>query len=494
MSAARPLPHVAVVGAGIGGLACALRLAGAGYRVTVLERAGTPGGKMRTLPSAVGPVDAGPTVLTMRHVFDDLFRAVGARLSDHVRLQPLPVLARHYWRDGPVLDLTNDPDLNSANIAAAFGAKAASQFQDFAAKARRLFEAFEAPMMRTAAPSQRDLIALTLRDKGLLRDMAPHRSLSSLLAKSFDEPRLAQLFGRYATYVGGSPYRAPALLALIWQAEAAGVWRIEGGMYALARAIEALAIAKGAVFRYGASVERIEPGAPMTITAGPTRVSADAVVFNGDPRALRSGLLGAPLRRAVRASGVAPRSLSANVLAFAAAAKGPDLAHHTVFFGDEPRAEFDALSKGQVAEDSTLYICAQDRGSGPAPPGLERFELIQNAPPLRRSTDLNTGPTLCLTKITQRLARFGLRFDPLPEPEALTQPAGFEALFPASLGALYGRSPAGLTAGLKRPKARSRIPGLYLVGGGAHPGAGVPMATLSAQHAAAAIGRDLPLT
>lgn len=494
MCAARSLPHVAVIGAGIGGLACALRLAGAGYRVTVLERARKPGGKMRTLPSVAGPVDAGPTVLTMRHVFDDLFKSVGARLDDHLRLRPLPILARHYWRDGTMLDLTHDPDQNATNIAQAFGADAARQFRAFADRARRLFDGFDAPMMQAAAPSQRALIAHTLRTPGLLGDMAPHRSLASLLAQSFDEPRLAQLFGRYATYVGGSPYRSPALLALIWQAEAAGVWRVEGGMHSLARAIEALAIAKGAVFRYGADVDRIEAGPPFTVIAGSTRVVADAVVFNGDPRALRTGAFGAPMRRAVRGSAVAPRSLSANVLAFAARATGPELAHHTVLFGDDPRSEFDALARGQVAEDSTLYICAQDRGGGGVRDGPERFELIQNAPPLRTPTDPTTGPEPCLTRITRRLAQFGLRFDPPPGPEALTRPQDFERLFPASLGALYGRSPAGLTAGLKRPTAQSRIPGLYLVGGGAHPGAGVPMATLSARHAAEAIGTDLPLT
>ena len=494
----RPARHVVVVGAGIGGLACALRLACAGVQVTLLERAAQPGGKMRTVASVAGPVDAGPTVLTMRHVFDDLFAAAGTRLEDHVTLRPLRTLARHYWPDGAMLDLMADPQASAANIDAAFGSRSVDQFRSFSDRAKRLFAAFDAPMMQAAQPSSGGLARAVLRRPSLIADMAPHRSLARLLSGSFDDPRLAQLFGRYATYVGGSPYAAPALLALIWQAEAAGVWCVDGGMHQLAVAIEALCRQHGVTFQYGTHVAAIHAGTPLRVETGAAEVTADAIVFNGDPRALTQGLLGKDPHNAIAQSAIEPRSLSANVLAFAATVSGPALAHHTVFFADDAKAEFDALDSGAVDTDSTLYICAQDRGDTETPQGPERLEVIQNAPPLMPGpghADPDAGKRACLNTMETRLARFGVSITPMADTTALTRPAGFEAMFPGSLGSLYGRSPSGmmsgLMSGLMRPTARTRLPGLYLAGGGAHPGAGVPMATLSARHAAEAILADL---
>jgi 1-hydroxycarotenoid 3,4-desaturase len=234
----------------------------------------------------------------------------------------------------------------------------------------------------------------------------------------------------------------------------------------------------------------------VATTAG--RVAAEVVVFNGDPRALHRGLLGDAARAAVPVMAVEPRSLSAWVHAFAATPAvgpdGPDLAYHTVFFGRDPRAEFDALAKGRRPTDATLYVCAQDRAGPERPTGPERFEIILNGAPTgpasgsRPETERDLAQ--CRTQVFDRLAAFGLSFDPLPGPKSLTSPEGFARAFPASRGSLYGRSPHGLTAGLKRPTARTPVPGLYLCGGGAHPGAGVPMATLSALHVAEAIRAD----
>ncbi|MCL3883090.1 1-hydroxycarotenoid 3,4-desaturase CrtD [Marivita sp. GX14005] len=482
---------IVIVGAGIGGLAAALRLAYAGCDVTVLERHATPGGKLRTTPSSAGPVDAGPTVLTLRPVFEALFADVGERLEDHLTLQADAVLARHYWPDGTGLDLCADHAQSAANVEVAFGARARSDFLAFSARAKRLFEGFDAPVMQ--APSLR-LSALTrhaLRNPALALSAAPMRTLAGLLRNAFSEPRLAQLFGRYATYVGGSPYAAPALLALIWHAERSGVWRIEGGMHRLASVLEALAKARGAVFHYGAHVTGIgwESDRPARVTTSAGTVPARTVLFNGDPNALLAGALGKRAMAAVPPKAAQPRSLSANVLSFAARVEGPPLAHHTVFFSADPRAEFDALAKGRMPEDPTLYICAQDRGGGPSPCGIERFEIIANAAP-----GTKTDKTLCRQIILTTLRRFGLSLHPAPGEDHLTTPEMFDTLSPHSRGSLYGRSPQGMMAAFARPAARSRLPGLYLVGGSAHPGAGLPMATLSARHAAEAILTDLTST
>ncbi len=482
-----------IIGAGIGGLAAALRLAHAGNAVTVLERHSTPGGKLRTLPSGLGPVDAGPTVLTLRPVFEALFHDVGESLSDHLTLHPQEILARHYWPCGTMLDLDADPDRSAANVEAAFGSRARADFLRFSARARRLFEGFDAPMMQAAEPSLATLAGHVMRAPRLALAMSPARTLAQSLRSSFREPRLAQLFGRYATYVGGSPYAAPALLGLIWHAESRGVWCIEGGMHRLAAVIEQLARARGAEFHYGAHVTGLgyDAGRVTSVQTETGSYPASAVLFNGDPNALRAGALGDVARRSVAAKATAPRSLSANVMAFAAKVSGPPLAHHTVFFAADPHAEFRALERGERPCDPSLYICAQDRSGSAAPDGPERFEIIMNAAPaMAARPNSQTEANECQTIILDTLHRFGVTFGPAPGTGTLTTPQMFNQLFPHSHGSLYGRSPHGMMAAFARPTARTRVPGLYLAGGGAHPGAGLPMATLSGRHAAEAILTD----
>ncbi|WP_157937711.1 phytoene desaturase family protein, partial [Oceaniglobus roseus] len=310
--------------------------------------------------------------------------------------------------------------------------------------------------------------------------------------RRFSDPRLRQLSGRSATYVGGNPRLSPALLNLVSHAEARGVWRVRGGMHRLAEALAALFTARGGTLRLSTHARRIERQSGRVravVTADGTRLPCRAALFAGDPRALSQGLLGQGL--ALPDAATEPRSLSALVWAFAATPQGPGLAHHNVFFGADPATEFKPLAQGHLPGDPTVYLCAQDRGTHLAPPALERFETIVNAPPLRGP---GPEPDTCRQLTFQSLARHGLTFSPAPPDSALTTPQHFDALFPASLGSLYGRSPHGLTAALKRPQARTAVPGLYLAGGGAHPGAGVPMATLSGAHAAAAMRKDLAST
>ncbi|PWK61572.1 1-hydroxycarotenoid 3,4-desaturase CrtD [Roseicyclus mahoneyensis] len=483
-----------VIGAGVGGLSAALRLAHAGLAVTVVDMGAGPGGKMRTRDSAAGPIDIGPTVMTLKRIFEKLFVDVGARLSDHVTLIPDEILARHHWRDGSSLDLFHDPEQSAKAVCAFAGPEGERQFRRFSDRAKRLYDAFEGPVMEAARPSLTGLTAHVLKNPGLIPAMAPGRTLAATLAAQFTDPRLRQLFGRYATYVGGSPYRSPAVLSLIWQSEAGGVWRVKGGMNRLAQAMCRLAQDKGAQFRYRAKAARIEQQGDRVIAVhldDGTRLPADLIVFNGDPKSLVEGHLGHGPAAAVPRKGVADRSLSAFVWGFAAEPAGVKLAHHNVFFCADPKREFDDLAAGRMPADGTLYVCAQDRG-GETPTGLERFEIILNGPPGHpsRPEDAYT----CKTRTFDALARMGLRFSPTPDITALTMPGDFDLVFPGSDGSLYGLSPHGMMATFQRPTARTRLRGLYLAGGGAHPGAGIPMACLSGSHAAAAILSDLAST
>lgn len=484
--------HAVIIGAGIAGLAAAIRLAAMGLRVTILEHHTHIGGKIRTTPSAIGPVDAGPTVLTMRHVFDALFETAGTRLDEHVTLIPQPMLARHFWPDGSTLDLFADRARSVEAVRAFGGSALAQEFSAFSQRAGTLFEAFDIPMMQASKPTLAGLARHVLSNPHLLSKMSPLSSLGGLLKAQFSDPRLRQLFGRYATYVGGAPHLSPAVLALIWHAEESGVWVVKGGMHKLAEALGALAESLGVDIRTGAHVERIDiqnGTACGVVLPNGTRLPADLVIAAGDPRALATGALGAHVTQVAANTLTAKRSFSARVHSFAAQVSGPDLAHHNVFFADPGTSEFDDLVAGRIPINPTLYLCAEDRGQGACPQGQERFEMIANAP---ATPDTHSPKDLSQwnQRIMTRMAQFGVRFSPTPGSETVTPPQTFAQMFPASQGALYGQSPHGLMAAFKRPTARTTIPGLYLCGGGAHPGAGVPMATLSAKHLAEAIWND----
>lgn len=484
--------HAVIIGAGIAGLATAIRLSSMGLRVTLLERHAHLGGKIRTTPSAAGPVDAGPTVLTMRHVFDDLFEAAGKRLEDHVHLIPQSTLARHFWSDGSQLDLFANRDESIEAVRAFGGDRLAREFSDFCQRAATLFKAFDAPMMQAAKPTFMALARHVIANPRLIPQMSPLSSLGGLLKKQFSDPRLSQLFGRYATYVGGAPHLSPAVLALIWHAEESGVWVVKGGMHKLAEGMATLATQLGVDLRTRCHVERIDiqggKAAGVVLTDG-TRVAADVVIAAGDPRAMATGMLGAHVRSVAPETLKAKRSFSARVHSFAAQVTGPELLHHNVFFADDAHSEFRDLCADRIPQQPTLYLCAEDRGKATQPDGLERFEMIANAPATSdtiQPEDLETWHQRTMSRMSQ----FGLRFSPTPDATTVTTPQMFGQMFPASQGALYGQSPHGLTAAFQRPTARTRIQGLYLCGGGAHPGAGVPMATLSARHVAEAIWKD----
>jgi 1-hydroxycarotenoid 3,4-desaturase len=485
---------IAIIGAGMGGLAAAIRLAAAGRDVTVFEAQGWPGGKMRTMPSDIGPVDAGPTVLTLPDVLDSLFAAAGTTTADHLTLTALPVLARHFWADGARLDLTADAQANQNAIAQAFGPRAGREFARLQAETRALFDAFDAPIMRAPRPRILPSARAALARPSILPWLVPGRSLAAMLDTRLSDPHLRQLFGRYATYVGGNPLLAPAVLGLVWQAEAAGVWAVEGGMARVAQALANVLQRLGGTLRLNTPVARIQTKGGVVHglqLADGAEMACRQIIFNGDPAALPY-LLDQP-RRAPQPRQTQPRSLSANVWTFAAAVApkglGPDaLAYHTLFFADDPQAEFAPLARNQTPPDPTIYVCAQDRANGQTPRGPERFQFILNAPAIPQGRP--DPEASCQTHPCDRLARFGLHLTPAPGPDRRTTPAQFNALFPHSQGALYGLSPNGAMATFLRPTARTKVKGLYLAGGGVHPGAGVPMALMSGGHAAQAVLND----
>ncbi len=478
-----PSKRVAVIGAGVGGLAAAAMLARQGLDVTVFEQAAAPGGKMRQ----VDGVDAGPTVFTMRWVFEALFSDCGGRLEDAVGLTPAGILARHCW-GADRLDLHADLDRSAAEIAAFAGPAEARGFHAFCAAARRIYQTLEGPFIKGERPSMASL-ALSVRRPADLLAIKPFATLWSELGSHFRDPRLRQLFGRYATYCGSSPFLAPATLMLVADVEQQGVWYVEGGMHALAQALAGLAAANGAVIRYGAAVCEIAVQAGRVSgvrLASGEAVAAEAVIANADPQAIAAGLFGQAVQGAVVRQKPAERSLSALTWTGIAEAEGFPLVRHNVFFSGDYKAEFDALGRGAMAREPTVYVCAQDRADDPVGTRPERLLILINAPA--------TGSTLGEIDRYKEdawgvMKRCGLTLTNAAL--TATGPAEFERLFPATGGALYGPAVHGATASFKRPASRTAVRGLYLAGGAAHPGAGVPMAALSGRLAASALMADL---
>ncbi len=481
----------------MGGLAAAADLARAGWRVTVVERAAAAGGKCRQVAVVGAGIDAGPTVFTMRWVFESLFADAGARLDDHVALQPCGLLARHAWRDGGRLDLHADVDRSAEAIGEFAGAKDARGYLDFVARSREVHDALRDSFMAAQRPSPAGLVA-RLGPAGIaaMWRTAPWSTLWRALAGHFRDPRLRQLFGRYATYVGSSPMAAPATLMLIAHVEQQGVWQVEGGMIGIARALEALGRSLGAGYRYGEAARRIivrDGRATGVALESGECLDADAVVFNGDVAALAAGALGEAVQTGTPCPPAA-RGLSAVTWCLRAPTRGFPLAHHNVFFAADYPAEFRSIFAGRrVTGAPTVYLCAQDRGhdAKPADDTAERMLLLVNAPADGDRGGVDDAELARIESAAFGLLRdCGLEFERAPGDCVVTRPQDFERLFPCTGGSLYGRANHGPLASFARPGARGPLPGLYLAGGSAHPGPGVPMATLSGRLAAAQLLAD----
>jgi 1-hydroxycarotenoid 3,4-desaturase len=498
--AALPEHRVVVVGAGMAGLSAAVDLASRGIEVVVLERAATVGGKLRQVEVGGAGIDSGPTVFTMRWVFDALLADAGTSVESELTLEPLGVLARHAWGAGGRLDLHADARRATDAIAAFAGPAEARRFEAFRAEAKRVYAALEGPYIRSPRPG---FLKIT-RELGVggLRTLAGLGAMQDLwrsLGRHFHDVRLRQLFGRYATYCGASPFRAPATLVLVAQVEMDGVWSVSGGMAELARTLARVARRRGATIRCNAPVERIvvERGRATGVElAGGERIEADAVIFNGDVGALERGLLGAAARGAASAPAPADRSLSALTWSMHAPTDGFPLTRHNVFFDDDYASEFDdVFGHGRLPSKPTVYVCAQDRGDDTAVSGPERLLCLVNAPATGDARTFDSPEIeACERRALSLLARCGLQIDRRPGDAVTTSPQDFERLFPATGGALYGRASHGWLAQFRRSSSRSRLPGLWLAGGSVHPGPGVPMAALSGRLAAAALTARLAST
>ena len=489
------------MGAGLGGLGTAVRLAGAGYRVTLIEKNERAGGKLNLVEAGGFRFDTGPSLVTLPGVIADTFRAAGRRMEDYLTLTPLDPICRYRFADGSGLDVSPDP----ARLAREVGAIAPG---DVAGLSR--FLAYSRALFRRAGP------IFLLRGRPRLRDLLSRRGLDALridarvsmhraVSRFFRDERLVQLFDRYATYNGSSPYRAPATLAMIPHIElAGGGWYSQGGLYRLAESLLAVAQELGVDFRPNCEAARIlvEGRGKVARAAGVRLASGEElragnVVVNADPMHAYRSLMppqNRDRRLARRLERLEPSS-SGFALLLGVRGDYPRLAHHNVFFSRDYRGEFDAIfERGVPAPDPTIYVaCVSRSDPTQAPPGHLNLFVLVNAPALPAGNlnkwDMWTRPYR--DAIIRKLEATGL--DNLRERIVFEQtitPQDFQEKYNAWRGSIYGLSSnSRATAFLRPPNRATGVKNLYFVGGSVHPGGGIPLVLLSARLVARMVTR-----
>jgi len=488
-----PTDRVVVVGAGLGGLSAALRLAGAGREVTVVEREAVPGGRAGRLELDGYSFDTGPTVLTMPDLIADALDCVGERLEDWLDLRPVDPLYRAHYPDGSTLDVRADVDAMAAEVERVCGAAEAAGYRRFVDFLRALYRA----EMRTFIDRNLDSpLALLGPDLARLVALRGFGRLAPAVGRHLRDPRTRRVFSFQAMYAGLSPYDALALYAVIaYMDSVAGVFFPAGGMHAVPRALAGAAEKHGARFRYGSEVTRVEirdGRARAVVTADGDRIEADAVVLNPDlPTAYRQLL----------PAGLAPKRLarlryspSCVVLHVGSTADYTRTAHHNIHFGRSWRRTFDELIRdGRLMSDPSLLVTNPTRSDPTlAPAGRQTYYVLAPTPNAGAGIDWAATGRRYRDELVATLEQRGyVGFGAAIEVERLVTPADWAASGLAS-GAPFAAAHTLWQTGPFRPSTLARgVENVVFAGSGTQPGVGVPMVLLSGRLAAERItGRD----
>lgn len=479
--------HVVVVGAGLGGLACALRLAGAGRRVTVLERGTGPGGRIGQLAMNGYRFDTGPTVLTMPHLLDETLSTVGERLSDRLDLIRLDPAYRAHFPDGSRLDIRASTADTAAEIEQLCGPREAGGYLRFVDYTAGLYKLEWPRFIDRNLDHPHDLLG---PDLARLAARGGFRRLSAKVSQFFDDPRTQRIFSFQSLYAGVAPHRALAIYAVIAYLDTvAGVYFPRGGMYTIATALADAAVKAGVTISYGQEVTDVEVTGSRAVavrTKDGERISADVVVLNPDLPIAYRDLLHRPLRRRLR------YSPSCVVLQLGSARAYDSLAHHNVFFGTAWQETFDdIIRRGRVMADPSLLLTNPTRTDPAlAPAGGHSYYLLAPVPNLEAGIDWRRSGQAYADGLLQVLAARGYPGLDDAEVRHLVTPAdwaaaGMAAGTPFASAHTFGQSgplrPGNLAPGLEN---------VVFVGSGTQPGVGIPMVLVSARLAAERITRS----
>ncbi len=481
---------VAIIGAGIGGLACAARLANAGLEVHIYEQGEKAGGKANTLQLDNFRFDTGPSLLTMPFVLEELFDDVGEKLSDYISLNQLNVNCKYFFPDGTEFEAHSDLKKLEIEVEQKFidEKETIAKYLKYSQNIYELTKDIFLNKSLNELDTYTNLEAL----KTLLQifKIDPFRTMHKANRSFFNDDRLVQLFDRYATYNGSNPFKAPATLNVIQHVEYnIGGYVPEGGIYAIPEALTKLCEVKGVLFNFNTTVKRVNMGSGnkhrLEIAEGRVKnieKAYDIVVSNADVNTTYKNLLNdESSRMAKRYRNLAP-STSALVFYWGVEGLHEELEVHNILFSDNYKKEFDDLSDKKICPvNPTIYIYISSKyNSSDAPTGSENWYVMINAPYIDGQdwpNELKRSRKLIVDKINCSL---GIDIENKIKCESVLTPVDIEQKTGSYKGSLYGISSNSRTAAFIRQSNRSKkYKGLYFCGGSAHPGGGIPLVMLS---------------
>ncbi|MGN6385395.1 MAG: phytoene desaturase family protein [Verrucomicrobiota bacterium] len=494
---------IAVVGAGLGGLAAACTLAARGYRVLLFDKNKWGGGKAAVLEKDGFRFDMGPTILTLPRVLRRIFSEAGLKLEDHLEMTRLDPQWRSFFSDGSVLDLHQDTTQMSSELDRFSAAGTGHSYQELMALSERLHKISDRYYFWKSIGGLRDMFdAKNLARGGTLKDVLSMRMGSTVggtFRRYIKDRRVSQMLDHFTQYVGSSPDASPAVLCGIAHMQTSeGVWYPKGGTRGVAVALEKLAHDLGVHTMYGTQVNVIETnraGVKSVLTSTNTRHEVSAVVSNADSVRTHRELLDDARYAAMfdRRRSYEP-ACSGVVLYLGLKQRYEHLLHHNFVFSRDPHEEFDHIyRRGEPAPDPTCYLCAPSvTDPTVAPRGGEALYVLVHTPYLRPNQDWSSilpayrkiileklKSTAGLTDIEDRIVF-----------ESHLTPQDIHDRYRVLNGAIYGLASHGRFFGAFKPGNRAKLPGLYLCGGAAHPGPGMPMVMMSGWIAADALDQD----
>jgi phytoene desaturase len=472
-----------VVGAGLAGIASAIRLSKAGCRVTVLEQNGYPGGKAAEVTMDGFRFDAGPSLFTLPELVDDLFRLCGKERSDYLPYRRLDNSCKYFWYDGTEITAWSDNDRFAGELLEKRG-EPVENTRRFLARCSRLWDLTAEIFIFSPFASMKVLRSEEARRVASnWRDLDAMTTMHKVITRHFRDEKVIQLFDRYATYNGSNPYKAPGTLNVIPHLEHnMGAWYPDRGIYSIVEALVRLAEEEGVEFQYNSRVERIvmERSVVKSVIVDGRELPADIVVSDIDIAALYRKLLG----RSVPAwFSVKDRSSSALIFHWGVEGIFPQFDLHNILFSDDYRGEFRALARGEVSDDPTVYLyISSKRVTDDAPEGCENWFVMINVPHDSGQQWDKIIPG-ARERILGRLAgETGRDISSLIRCEKITGPQDIERITGSWRGSLYGGSSNSMFSAFRRhPNSRKKFGNLYFAGGSVHPGGGIPLCLASAK-------------
>jgi len=483
--AVTPSRTVAVAGAGISGLAVAARLAAVGYKVIVLEKNHWPGGKLTCMEQEGFYFDMGPSLFTMPRLMEELFADCGKNISDYFQYRSLPEITRYFFHGGKRLTASASPEQFAETCRQVLG-EPAEKVKKYLEDAGILFGLTEELFLGQSLHKLSGFLNLkTLRLIFNIRRMHLFDTLHSFNSKRFSTPEMVQLFNRFATYNGSSPYKTPATLSVIPHLEfGIGAYLPKNGMHDITKAVFALAKDLGVEFCFGEEIVRIQHArGKVDGVQTPVRfIPADLVVSNADVFHTYTRFL-PELKIPSRVKTAEPSS-SGLIFYWGINRSFPELCLHNIFFGKDYPGEFRFLfEKGDVPEDVTIYLNITSKHcSGHAPEGCENWFVMVNVPSAPSRVGAECQDRIRSMVIKRLSEELGCSISEHIVLEQRLDPAGIELRTGSTHGALYGSSSnSPLSAFLRHRNDSKKMKGLYFCGGSVHPGGGIPLCLYSAK-------------